>query len=548
MKALVHNIASVFIACVLFSCSGVQAGMSQLDQAEALMRAHPDSSLIILQQIDASTLATKALQARYALLYTQALDKNYLPIQGDSLINIAVHYYEYEKYNASKLAWAYLYLGSAYAQMDSVNLAITTYNKALDLLEKYPDEELLSVVSSEKGALYQEQRHFNEALELFKASLAASMRSGNIKHENYALGRVGDAFYYSGLSLDSAKFYYEEARTMALLRKDSTYLYHINIGICAVLRKQKKYDEAKELLTELIYEMHGQNISAFEHYPLLSMLFLDLKQIDSACYYMRVVLENVNATPVERAGALAGMKAIEERTGNAHEALWYDAQYKALADSIQKSYIAHDVRITEKDVFHQKLESKNQHQKTRYMTIIVGVSLLFITIAVGIRYRWKRRNALQSKDFEEVLSQQSEGFEKALIQQQQAEIQKRQLLIQSWNRPVFRKEFESKAMHQSQDVFFTQVTTAASYAYSGLLTRLKKNFPNLTEADIVFTCLLYSGYSYQKIHVDFYKTWSAHSMRERLSQIYKKMGVTIDRKNRRSVEETIIDLCLQGKI
>ena len=182
----------LFLLCCLFvSCINNGVVISSLDNAEAVMFERPDSALKILRTIDIGDIPYGALQARFALLYTQALDKNYLPIPNDSLIHIAVDYYSQKK-EYGKLGWAYLYQGNMFTQIDSVDLAVIAYKKAQELLDKYPNDELLSLVTSEMGSLYQGQRHYPQALELFRASLAACRRSSNLKNENYMLGRMGE--------------------------------------------------------------------------------------------------------------------------------------------------------------------------------------------------------------------------------------------------------------------------------------------------------------------------------------------------------------------
>ena len=61
------------------------------------MDTYPDSALQLLKTIDSKHLVTKEGKARYALLYSQALDKNYIDVTEDSLINIAVEYYKDKK-------------------------------------------------------------------------------------------------------------------------------------------------------------------------------------------------------------------------------------------------------------------------------------------------------------------------------------------------------------------------------------------------------------------------------------------------------------------
>ena len=48
----------------------------------------------LLEGIDKSELTSKELEAKYALLLSQALDKNFIDLQSDSIIAPAVNYYK----------------------------------------------------------------------------------------------------------------------------------------------------------------------------------------------------------------------------------------------------------------------------------------------------------------------------------------------------------------------------------------------------------------------------------------------------------------------
>ncbi|MDE6693108.1 MAG: hypothetical protein K2K05_06950, partial [Muribaculaceae bacterium] len=60
------------------SCNGNSAVDVRMNEAENLMIQYPDSALSILNRIDGLQLRTKKEQARYALLKSMALDKNYI--------------------------------------------------------------------------------------------------------------------------------------------------------------------------------------------------------------------------------------------------------------------------------------------------------------------------------------------------------------------------------------------------------------------------------------------------------------------------------------
>ena len=90
-----HAITSVviIIAISLFGCSESSKVNDIFSKAEQLMDVQPDSALLLLQGVNTDELSTKEGKARHALLLSQAYDKNYIDLTNDSLINIAVEYY-----------------------------------------------------------------------------------------------------------------------------------------------------------------------------------------------------------------------------------------------------------------------------------------------------------------------------------------------------------------------------------------------------------------------------------------------------------------------
>ncbi|MBD9094426.1 MAG: hypothetical protein EGQ20_18145, partial [Bacteroides oleiciplenus] len=97
----------------LVACNEQQSNNRQLILADSLMQSQPDSALNILQDIPMKKFATQADSAYYALLLTQAMDKNYIVQADDSLIRYAVAYYD--KTNDVRMqAKAHYYWGCVY--------------------------------------------------------------------------------------------------------------------------------------------------------------------------------------------------------------------------------------------------------------------------------------------------------------------------------------------------------------------------------------------------------------------------------------------------
>lgn len=84
----------LFILILCFgSCAVHRPAEVVLDELEAKLETAPDSAFVALDSLDRSILTNDCLRARHALLYSIALEKVGMDMTSDSIINIAVQYY-----------------------------------------------------------------------------------------------------------------------------------------------------------------------------------------------------------------------------------------------------------------------------------------------------------------------------------------------------------------------------------------------------------------------------------------------------------------------
>ncbi|MDE6291897.1 MAG: hypothetical protein K2M16_10230, partial [Muribaculaceae bacterium] len=108
---MIRQLLPVLLAILLTGCSSPDRKL--LNQADSIIREHPDSAMTILKGIDRHRLHGDDL-AFYALLYTQAQVESGIPVSSDSLMSIA-----YEKYGdkrGDKGIRSNFYLGEVYYQ------------------------------------------------------------------------------------------------------------------------------------------------------------------------------------------------------------------------------------------------------------------------------------------------------------------------------------------------------------------------------------------------------------------------------------------------
>lgn len=93
MSRLTDLIFLIILSTCIASCVHQSDAGEIMDKAEAHLEMHPDSAFVALDSLDRSDLNTPELRARYALLYSIALEKCGIAMTSDSIINIAVDYY-----------------------------------------------------------------------------------------------------------------------------------------------------------------------------------------------------------------------------------------------------------------------------------------------------------------------------------------------------------------------------------------------------------------------------------------------------------------------
>ena len=86
----------ILLIILLVSC---QQTSHKLRLAEEIIDNQPDSALKILRKIEYKNEKSNDDKALYGILMFKALDKNYLKLAPDSLINFSIEYYQKENDN-----------------------------------------------------------------------------------------------------------------------------------------------------------------------------------------------------------------------------------------------------------------------------------------------------------------------------------------------------------------------------------------------------------------------------------------------------------------
>ena len=208
-------VAAVLAAITIVSCNDARKSETfrLLEDVDSYIEARPDSALAVLEGIDKSELTSRELEAKYALLLSQALDKNYIDLQSDSIIAPAVRYYENHGTPDERLKM-YYYSGRIKQNSGDYEGAMEMFVKGESYGDECEDKACL-------GRLYKAKMTINN--DIFNYTQAIVDANNAAKY--YLAGGDSQKYYSTILSLailydNSTQFSDEYAKCLAILKEN----------------------------------------------------------------------------------------------------------------------------------------------------------------------------------------------------------------------------------------------------------------------------------------------------------------------------------------
>lgn len=178
------------------SCNHGSVTTSILSEAEKVMTEYPDSALKLLQSIPNPEGLTGKAQADYALLYSQALDKNYIDTANDSLIQIAVDYYK-DRNDVKAKFYSYYYLGRVYVNGNQYDKATLAFINAEQEVEALSDDYAAGLLYRQMADIYRRYYDFTKALECYQRATGYYEQAG--KHQHKLWGLLSQSAVYDAM-------------------------------------------------------------------------------------------------------------------------------------------------------------------------------------------------------------------------------------------------------------------------------------------------------------------------------------------------------------
>ena len=520
---------TLLLFATLFSCMRQEKPLpAELSRAESVMWEHPDSALSILRSMPQSSLSSGKNYATWALLLAQARDKVYgkrLPDSlnipsSDKLVQDAMDYFEKED-DLKRMAQAYYYKGQLLEDQKKLTEAIPLFLKSKDIMTRLDEPLFTYLICQSLGNTYRYQDLYEESLVQLKDAYQYALRSGNGERISYALSELGRTYVHKN-EMDSALFYFgkslENAKRLGNLELEAMAMGELGVVYNELSQGEKALHYTRKEL-DLCLQVSSLHKLPQIYYK-IGRAFWSLGQLDSEVLYYICVEQKLYK-----------------------EAIEYNNQYLIYSDSLQVINHAGELAEIQARYDHERLLNINNQlklEKTNQEIIGLFVTAVLLILIIVYQYRVLRKekslahareqiriykesireNENRIKENEQLIAtlnnKQQEIDEivsenKSLLDQNAESHKEREkyeeLLKSSYKKldeqlPYFDKLKDLKEHPKYlKDADWSLIINWTNLQYHQFYTRLEKDFPDFSELDKRYCCLIKMGFSSSQIAV-----------------------------------------------
>ncbi len=393
-----RTVTFIFSFFLMVGCTQNNRVTSVLDHAEAIMEEHPDSSLLLLKKLPRNSFGNTSTHARYALLYSQALDKNWIDITNDSLIRIASEYYIKHGTDRERFLSLY-YQGRIYENAKKYILAMKYYTQAMQIDGKENSYYEQALLHAHMGNLYSHYSDLSKALEAYRHAVKFYSKAGRTSLAYFNLMDIGST-YYSMNELGQAEKYLTKALKWSIQNHydilRTNCIQHLTLLYDAINDHKKLQD---------LYE-NPAAIASDDSTSIICMgrAILELQKNNIKTAKQQIKQAWNNAKDIDDSINLYYQEyRAQEWIGNYKDALTNYKKVFHIQDSLVRQDLSQPLLTYQRNFFQSEAQLAKEKLKRKYLSYIVSISfLLFLLVFISLYY--KIRILHKERDIENYLA------------------------------------------------------------------------------------------------------------------------------------------------
>lgn len=371
---------------IVSACTQKPVYPEAMSQAIQCIETSPDSALLYLDGIPASTLQTQPEETNmyYKLLKVKVNDKLYHKHTSDSIIKEIVQFYD-EYGDLHKQMEAYYYLGSVYRDLNDAPRAIKAFLHATKLGENTKEYGLMGKAHGQICILLKRQSVYEEAEKAGRKELEYAILRNDSIGIGYSLRNIARIFHDQH-ELDSALYYYMKGyekgamQIKNIIQSELPWIY---------------YDKGEpEKAKSLIVELFEKEQYSYNNQILLGRIYTQEGELEKARDCFNTVLDQGSLFQIQY--AYQGLSELETRSGNLQAAITYANKSLAYQDSINQWTQTETIAKIQALYNFQSYKAENnrlQEENSRHQRWLLLLTCGLIILASGsyLYYNWLQR-------------------------------------------------------------------------------------------------------------------------------------------------------------
>lgn len=371
---------TVLILLLFLSCGGTDRVKDKLDHIESYIENKPETALKELESIDQNALSGKRMKAQYALLYSMALDKNYIDLKNDSIIAPAVSFYDKHGSPEDRLK-TYYYLARIYMNAGDYEMSISSLAKAERYVHNCNNKLAVGRLYNAKMQVYQ---YLHDTSAMTKAALlsaSAFLESGDTtRYLNAVAGAISG--YLQVQDTDNAEYYLQILRD----NKDNLNAKQKSRYFSALLylAEDKGDPDMESILEEYLNECPESTIQ----WVSVAMAYYNIGKFPDALNALETYLEYGGP----RNSSYHWTRAlVQESLGNYADALDSYKEYNDLNSERNSDLFVNEARFIE-----ERMASEIRLIKKNYTLSLLALILICVMlIAILAREKIKKAHKIE---------------------------------------------------------------------------------------------------------------------------------------------------------
>lgn len=365
--------------------------MNHLDVAENIISSRPDIALAVLDSIRPNELNSLRANARYALLFSMALDKNYVDTTSFDILQPAIDYYIKKGTPDEKLR-TYYYQGRIYQNRQENDSALQCYAYGKEYINQISDSLTMANLLVAQATIFYSIYKIDDFIKNNLDAASLFNKIGRFDSEVFCLTNALD-----GSFVKEDKYLADSILKIVKIRSQQYSGLHEDI-LPYMLSYNVKFGRKNDII-DAINNFHPVDSIDDETKIDLASAYFDIGDLNNALQ----IINSLSKTSDYRNSLkyLSIVSQILDAKGDYMNALNAYKTFYATLDSIHQNIFSHDLLFVEKRHEIEKANLIEIQKKNRIIWFSIGAALLCLIVTSYIYYRYRLGKAKSLLDARE---------------------------------------------------------------------------------------------------------------------------------------------------